>query len=217
MAFSYVTHAVPPEVRKVVQLVRPLVTVLQASRAIAKAIPKEAIPRERVAQLTRGIKEHLRQGVPGSEHLRPWKGREEALAQRLAAGGQGRGGLPEPTRQAAIEAGRTGSRLAAAEAPKEPVRVPSNLEPYRRDLETLNTRFAAYRLEPPFGKEAVGALSRNQVEGLLRDPGIQKLLDPGSRWANLQSAAVAVPHLAAAKTVMKAIEAAKGLMKDLGS
>lgn len=217
MAFSYVTHALPPEVQKVVQLFRPLVTALQASRAVAKAVPREAIPRDRVEQLTRGIKEHIRQGAPESEHLRPWKGREEALAQRLAAGGQGKTPLPEPTRQAAIEAGRTGCRLVAAEAPKESLRAPSNLEPYRKDMETLNARFAAYRLEPPFNQEALGSLSKAQLEGVLRDPGVQKLLEPGTRWANLPNAAVAVPHLAVAKAVMRALEAGKGLMKDLGS
>jgi hypothetical protein len=217
MAFSYVTRALPPEVQKVVQLVRPLVTVLQASRAVAKAVPREAIPRDRVEQLTRGIKEHIRQGAPGSEHLRPWKGREEALAQRLAAGGRGKTPLPEATRQAAIEAGRTGSRLAAAETPRESLRAPSNLEPYRKDMETLNARFAAYRLESPFTKEALGSLSKAQLEGVLRDPAVQKLLEPGTRWASLPNAAVAAPHLAVAKAVMKALEAGKGLMKDLGS
>jgi len=217
MAFSYVTRALPPEVQKVVQLFRPLVTVLQASRAVAKAVPREAIPRDRVEQLTRGIKEHIRQGAPGSEHLRPWKGREEALAQRLAAGGQGKTPLPEPTRQAAIEAGRTGGRLAAVEAQRESLRVPPNLEPYRKEMDTLNARFAAYRLEPPFTKEALGSLSKSQLEGVLRDPGVQKLLEPGTRWASLPNAAVAVPHLAVAKAVMKALEAGKGLMKDLGS
>lgn len=83
-------------------------------------------------------------------------------------------------------------------------------------METLNARFAAYRLEPPFTKEALGSFSKSQLEGVLRDSGVQ-FLEPGTRWANLPNAAVAVPHLAVAKAVMKALEAGKGLMKDLGS
>lgn len=209
------THALlPGELSKFVRAAQQGVRLLHTA---AKAMPPGLkVPPEKVQELRIGLHHAIRQGGPDAALLRPWQGREEALAKRVVMEANGHKVMGGPLKEAVGRAGQQGARLADELRPRPPLALPKALESRRPEIEQLHRRFVAYKVESPFTPKALQGVSIKQVDQILAKGELAALKGAGAGWAAAPSAAVAKAALEVAKTVAKYIEQASGLEKRMG-
>ena len=144
--------------------------------------------------LRRGYRALAQLGSTTADTLRGWLRKEDHLVVEVCKYSRG-----EPSRlsaeeyEAALQAGRVGRVLAAAEH-AQPVQVPQAFGDQRKDIDLLATRFHGFGLGKAITADNLRQISPAQMRPLIDNARKLGLLDDGLGWATKTIAAKCIAH-----------------------
>ena len=154
------------------------------------------LERDRTQQVfRRGYRALVEQlGSKVADTLRGWIRKEDQLVSEVCKHAKG-----EPSRlsdqeyEAAVQAGRVGRVLAAAEH-AQPIQVPQAFGDQRKDIDLLATRFHGFGLGKAITVDNLRQISPAQMRPLVDNARKLGLLDDGLGWATKTIAAKCIAH-----------------------
>jgi hypothetical protein len=157
---------------------------------------QSTLERDRTQQVfRRGYRALVEQlGSKVADTLRGWIRKEDQLVSEVCKHAKG-----EPSRlsdqeyEAAVQAGRVGRVLAAAEH-VQPIQVPQAFGDQRKDIDLLATRFHSFGLGKAITVDNLRQISPAQMRPLVDNARKLGLLDDGLGWATKTIAAKCIAH-----------------------
>jgi hypothetical protein len=142
----------------------------------------------------RGYRALDRLGSPTVDTLRRWIHKEDHLVVEVRKHGRGEPSqLSAEEYEAALQAGRVGRVLAAAEH-AQPIQVPQAFGDQRKDIDLLATRFHGFGLGKAITADNLRQISPAQMRPLIDNARKLGLLDDGLGWATKTIAAKCIAH-----------------------
>ena len=121
--------------------------------------------------------------------LRPWRGREGELLERMDRTARGEeAGLSREVAEATRQACQVGATLGREQA-ADKLRIPGGLKPLEADLQKTAARLQAFGQANPFRTDTLKAVAPGMLKAALEEVRKGGLLSEGPEWALCQEQA----------------------------